>query len=107
MNLAHLEEESTRRDEEAESKDPDSINKVTEEFMVCLARAVKDTQMEQKCCYQCSIPEHFICDCPFVKASKENVQLNHKEGMVPKNGAWTPQTKTMTPKDPQEEVPKA
>ena len=39
MCLAHLEEESAKRDEEVESKDPDSINRVTGEFMVCLARA--------------------------------------------------------------------
>ena len=41
MHLAHLEEESTKRDEEVESEDPDSINRVTEEFMLCLVRAMK------------------------------------------------------------------
>ena len=40
--LAHLEEESAKRDEDVESKDPDGIDGVTEEFMVCLATAVKD-----------------------------------------------------------------
>ena len=105
--LAHLEEESTKRDEEVESKDPDSIDGVMEEFMVHLARAVKDTQVEEKCCYHCSSPEHFICDCPQVRALRENTQLNHKEGMTSKKGVWTPQMKSPMPKNPQEEVPKA
>ena len=58
MCLAHLEEESAKRDEEVESEDPNGINKVMEEFMVHLARAMKDTQMEEKCCYHCSSLEH-------------------------------------------------
>ena len=56
----HLEEESARKDEEVESKDPDSIDGVTEEFMVHLVRAVEDAQVEEKHCYHCSSPEHFI-----------------------------------------------
>ena len=47
MQLAHLEEESTRRDEDVESKDPDGIDGVTEEFMVYLRRVVKDAQVEK------------------------------------------------------------
>ena len=35
--LAHLEEESAERDEEVEIEDPDGIDRVKEEFMVCLA----------------------------------------------------------------------
>ena len=27
--------------------------------------------MEEKCCYHCSSPEHFICDCPLVRALRE------------------------------------
>ena len=42
--LAHLEEENTEEDEEVHSKDPDGIEGVMEEFMVHLARAMKDTQ---------------------------------------------------------------
>ena len=42
MHLVHLEEGSAKRNEEVESKDPDSINEVTEEFMVHLVRAIKD-----------------------------------------------------------------
>ena len=58
MCLLHLEEESSKRDKEVESKDPDSIDRVTEEFMVHLMRAVKDAQVEEKCCYHCSSPKH-------------------------------------------------
>ena len=36
MCLTHLEQESTKRDEEVESEDPDTVNGVTEEFMVTL-----------------------------------------------------------------------
>ena len=43
MCLAHLEEESAKRDEEVESKDPNGIDGVMEEFMVCLVRALKGT----------------------------------------------------------------
>ena len=105
MCLAHLEEESIEREEEEEIEDPDGIDGVTEEFMVCLAWAVKDAQVE-KCCYHCSSPKHFICNCLLVRASKENMQLNHKEGMALRKGAWTPQMKMTMPKNPQKEVPK-
>ena len=57
VHLVHLEEESPEKDEEVESKDPDSINGATEEFMVHLARVVNDAQVEEKHCYHCSGPE--------------------------------------------------
>ena len=75
--------------------------------MVCLARAVKDTQVEEKHCYHCSSLEHFICDWPLVKASGANTHLNCNEGMMLKEGAWAPQSKVTMPKTPQEEAPKA
>ena len=73
MHLAHLEEESAKRDKGGESEDQDSINGVTEEFIVHLTRAVKDAQVKEKCCYHCSSLEHFICNCPLVRASRNNV----------------------------------
>ena len=106
MHLVHLEEESAEGDEEVKNEDPDSIDRVTEEFMVHLVQAVKDAQVEEKHCYHCSSPEHFICDCPLVRSSRENMQLNCKEGMVLRKGAWTPQMKMTMPKNPQEEVSK-
>ena len=106
MCLAHLKKESAEEDEEVESKDPNGIDGVMEEFMVCLARAVKDNQMEEKRCYHCSSLEHFICYCSLVKASGVDMHLNCKEGMAPKKGAWAPQMKVTMPKTPQEEAPK-
>ena len=61
--LTYLEEQDARSDEDKESDDRSGIKAVTEEFMMCLARAVKDAQTEEKCCYHCSSPEHFICNC--------------------------------------------
>ena len=107
MHPEHLEEESAKRGEEVEIEDPDGIDRVMEEFMVHLAWAVKDGQVEGKHCYHCSSPEHFICNCLLVRASREhveNMQLNHKEGMASRKGAQTPQMKTTMPKKPQEEV---
>ena len=106
MCLTHLEEESTKREEEDETKDHDGINGVTEEFMVCLVWAMKDAQAEEKHSYHCSSPEHLICNCLLVRNSKENTQLNCKEWMALRKGAWTPQMKMTMPKNPQEEVPK-
>ena len=104
--LVHLEEEGAKRDEEVESKDLDSINGVTEEFMVCLVRAMKDAQVEEKSCYHCNSPRHFICHCLLVRALRSNAQLNHKEVTASRKGVWTPQMKAAAPKNPQE-VPKA
>ena len=57
--LVQLEEEDTDNREELESDNPDGIEGVTEEFMVWLARAVKDAQMDERHCYYCSSPEQF------------------------------------------------
>ena len=80
--LVHLEEESAKKDEGVDSEDPDGIKGITEEFMVCLVRAVKDAQKEEKCCYDCSSMDHFICDCPLVKASRTDSHLNCEEWMA-------------------------
>ena len=58
--LAHLEEADAGDDEDHESDDPSGIEGEAEEFMFHLARAVKDDQADEKCCYHCSSPEHFI-----------------------------------------------
>ena len=105
MCLAHLEEESAKKEEEVESKDPDGINEVMEEYMVCLARAVKDAQMEEKCCSHCSSLEHFIRDCPLVKTLGAKMHLSC-EGMALKKGTQAPRWKQLYPKSPQEETPK-
>ena len=104
--MAHLEEEDAGNDEDQESDNPCGINGVIEEFMVHLARAVKDTQVDEKCCYHCSSPEHFIHNCPLVKTSRGKKQLNGKEGMASMKGAQTPPAMTRTMKSPQTEATK-
>ena len=54
MQLAQLNEEDADNGEDPESNDPDGIEGVTKDFMVWLARAVKDAQTDEKCCYHCS-----------------------------------------------------
>ena len=106
MHLAHLEEEDTGGDKDKESDNPSRIKGVTKEFMVHLARAVKDAQAEGKHCYHCSSPEHFICNCLLIKTLRENAQLN-KEGTASRKGAQTPLAMVNMPKNLQTEVPKA
>ena len=92
--VAHLEEESTNKEEGAESEDPNGIKGITKEFIVHLARAVKDAQQEKKCCYHCSSPEHFIWDCPLVKASRTDLQLKLKGRDGTKEGSLDPSMKS-------------
>ena len=103
----HLEEEGSDEEAGTKSEDPDRIDGVTEEFIVHLARAVKEAQQDQKHCYHCSSTEYFICECPLVKTSRSATHLNQKEGMVPEKGVQTPQVKVTKPKAPQKGTPKA
>ena len=107
VHLTELEEEDADDGEDLESDDPDGINRVTEEFMVRLARAVKDAQADEKRCYHCSSVEHFICNCPLMKAARDKKQLNGKEGMVMVKGARTPPKPANAAKSPQQEPQKA
>ena len=75
--------------------------------MVCLPRAVKDAQADEKCQYHGSSLEHFIHNCPLVKTSREKKQLNGMEGTVMKKGAQTPPTTVNALKSPWMEVVKA
>ena len=68
--------------------------------MVCLARAVKDAQADEKCCYHCSSPEHFINNCLLVKTSRERKLLNGKEEMALMKEAHIPPTTTNAMKTP-------
>ena len=87
VHLVQLEEEEADDGEDPESDDPDGIEGVTEEFMVQLARVVKDAQADEKSCYHCSSPEHFIHNCPLMKTTRDKKQLNGKEGMATMKGA--------------------
>ena len=100
VHLAHLEEEDAGDGKDPESDDPSGIEGVTKEFMVHLARVVKDAQADEKHCYHCSSPEHFICNCPLVKTSRDKKQLNGKEGMASMKGAQTPLTTMSAMKSP-------
>ena len=103
MCLTQLEEESADDGKDPERDDPDGIKGVTEEFMVRLARVVKDAQADEKCCYHCSSPEHFIHNCLLMKATRDKKQLNGKEGMAMVKGAQTPPKPANATKSPQQE----
>ena len=83
------------------------IEGVMEEFMVQLARAVKDAQMDERCCCDCSSSEHFIHNCPLMKTARDKKQLNGKEGMVMMKGAQTPLKAMNAIKSPQKEAQEA
>ena len=103
IHLAHLEEEEVDDGKDPESDDPGEIEGVTEEFLVWLARAVKDAQADDKHCYHCSSPKHFIHNCPLMKATRDKKRLNRKEEMATMKGAWTPVTTMSATKSPQAE----
>ena len=107
MCLTQLEEEDADDGECSEGDDPDGIGRVTKEFMVRLARAVKDAQADEKCCYHCSSPEHFIHNCLLMKAARDKKQLNGKEGTAMVKGAWTPPKPSNAAKSPQQEAQEA
>ena len=102
-----MEEEGTDDGEDHESDDPDGIEGVTEEFMVQLATAVKDTQMDEKHCYHCSISEHFIRNCLLMRTARDKKQLNGKEGTAMQKGAQTHPKMTNATKSPQQEAQEA
>ena len=103
VQLVQLEEEDTDDGEDQERDDPDEIKGVTEEFMVWLARAVKDAQTDEKCCYHCSSPEHFIRNCLLMKTTRYKKQLNGKEGMAMTKGSPDPSNHNKHHKEPPEE----
>ena len=96
VHLVYLEEEEASLNEDQESDDPSRIEGVTEEFIVCLARAIKDTQADEKHCYHCSSPEHFIHNCLPIKTSREKKQ----EGMALKIGSPDPSNKGQCIEEP-------
>ena len=107
IHLTQLEEEGANNGKDPESDDPDGIKAVTKEFMVQLARAVKDAQTDKKCCYHCSSPEHFICNCLLMKATRDKEQLNGKEGTAMVKGAQSPPKSANATKSPEQEAQEA
>ena len=67
-----LGEEAPDDEEGTDSEGPDGLDGIMEEFMVLLIRAIKDAQQDEKCCYHCSSPDHFIRDCPLVILARRN-----------------------------------
>ena len=107
MWLAQLDEEDADDGEDPESDDPDGIEGVTEDFMVWLARVVKDAQTDEKHCYHCSSSEHFICNCLLMKTARDKKPLNGKEGIAMMKGAQTPPKATSAIKSSQKEAQEA
>ena len=102
--LAQLDEEDTNDGKDPENNDPDGMEGVTEDFMVQLARAVKDAQMDEKCCYHCSSPEHFIRNRLLIKTARDKEQLIGKEGAAMMKGVQMPPKATSAIKSPQKEA---
>ena len=102
-----MEEEDADEGEDPESDDPYGIEGVMEEFMVWLARAVKDAQTDERRWYHCCSSEHFIRNCPLMKTARDKKQLNGKEGMVMMKGAHTPPKAMNAMKSPQKEAQEA
>ena len=75
--------------------------------MVQLARVVKDAQADEKHCYHCSSPEHFIHNCLLMKTTRDKKLLNGKEGMAMMKGVWTPLTTMDAAKSPPKEAQEA
>ena len=102
--MAHLEEESTDKEEYIDNDDPDDLRDITEEFIICLTRAVKDTQQVEKCC---DSPDHFIHDCPLQVGVQVDPPLNWGDGMALRKEAQATQGKVTMPKVPQDVTPQA
>ena len=104
--MVHIEEKSTNEEECIDGEDPDGIESATEEFILCLAGAVRDTPQMKKHCYHCNSPDHFICNCPQLAGMKADAPLNWKEWRVPRKGGQAPQGKMAMPKVPKDGMPK-
>ena len=97
--MAHLEEDAGDV-KDPESDDPGGIEGVTKEFMVGLARAVKDAQTDEKCCYYCSSLEHFIYNCLPVKISRDRKTVKWEGGDGINEGNLDPSDNNKCCKEP-------
>ena len=87
--VAHLKEEDTGK-ECTDSKDPDGMEGVTEEFIVHLIRAVQDAQQEEKHCYHCSSPDHFTSSLPIGGCILNRLTFKPKGGDGTDEGSLDP-----------------
>ena len=88
--VVHSGQDSAAKEESTKSYDPDGIKGMTKEFILCLARAVKEAQQDEKCCYHYSSPEHFIHECLLVKAPRTATHLKLKGGDGTGEGSLDP-----------------
>ena len=105
--MVHLEEKSADEEECISGEDLNGIKGMTEEFIVHLARAVKDAQQMEKYCHHCDSPDHFICNCPQLMEMKADSSLSQKDGAVPRKGGQAPQGKMDMSKVPKDGMLKA
>ena len=56
--------------------------------MIWLARVVKDAQMDEKCCYHCSSPKHFIHNCLLMITTRDRKTVKWEGGHG--NDEWNP-----------------
>ena len=68
--------------------------------MVWLARAVNDAQMDERCCYHCSSPEHFICNCPLMKTARDKKTVKWEGGDSDGEGSPDPSKSNKCHKEP-------
>ena len=63
---------------------------------------MKDAQADEKHCYHCSSPKHFIHNCPLMKTSRDKKQLNGKEGDGINEGSSDPSNNNKHHEEPPE-----
>ena len=77
-----------------ESEDPDGIKGITEEFIVCLARAVKDAQQEKIHCYYCRVLAALYLQLPIGEVVPNRLTFKPKGGDGTKEGSPGPSRKS-------------
>ena len=102
IHFAQLEEEDADDGKDPESGDPGGIEWVMEEFMVRFAREVKDAQGEEKCCYHCSSPKHFIHNCLLMKNCQRQETVKWEGGDGNNEGSLDPSNNNKCCKEPPE-----
>ena len=90
VQVAHLEEERTDKGEGTESEDPDGIKAVTEEFIVHLARAVKDDSAGGEMLLPLQQPRALYPRLPIGKGIQNRLTFKLKGGDIAKEGSLGP-----------------
>ena len=88
-----MEEESADKEEGTESEDPDGIEGITKEFIVHLARAVKDAQQEKKMLLPLQQPRALYLRLPVGEGIQRRLTFKLKGGDSAKEGSPGPSRK--------------